>query len=54
MAVKVVLIYKSGEGGGGSLAARHIASARSVMSQDLVGSASTSSSQGQNEWEIPH
>lgn len=36
---------------GGSLAARPIASARFVMSQDLVGLASTSSSRGQREWE---
>lgn len=36
---------------GGSLAARPIASARFVMSQDRVGLASTSSSQGQREWE---
>lgn len=39
------------EGEGGSLAARPIASARFVMSQDLVGLASTSSSRGQREWE---
>lgn len=36
---------------GGSLAARPIASARFVMSQDRVGLASTSSSRGQCEWE---
>lgn len=39
------------EGGREDLAARPIASARFVMSQDLVGLASTSSSRGQCEWE---
>lgn len=45
--------YKGGREGG-SLATRPIASARFVMSQDLAGLASTSSSRGQREWETQH